>query len=54
MAEAEVEAAEEMTIKKTEEWSLLEPAEVPIEERREMGAMTTMMSTRVTRMGAEI
>ena len=54
-AGAEVEVTEEMTIKKIEKWSLLESKEVAIEERREMGAMTTMMSTRVTRedMGAE-
>ena len=54
-AEAEEEVTEEMTIKKIEEWSLLEPEEVAIEERREVGAMTTMMSTRVTRedMGTE-
>ena len=56
VAEAEVEAAEEMTIKKTEGWNHLESAEVATEERREVDVATTMMSIRVTRedMGAEM
>ena len=55
-AGAEVEVTEEMTIKKTENWNHLEPAEVATEEKREVDVMTTMMNTRITKedMGTEM